>query len=85
MMVDGDETTAAVTATPAAIEVIHRLSAAHGPLAFFQSAGCCDGGSPMCLKDGELSLSPHDVRLGSDVAHGRVRLGRAGDAKRSRA
>jgi uncharacterized protein len=64
MTVDGDETTAAVTATPAALEVIQRLSAAHGPLAFFQSAGCCDGGSPLCLKDSELPPGPHDVRLG---------------------
>jgi len=55
---------AAVTATRAALEAINRLEAAHGPLMFFQSAGCCDGGSPLCLKDGELPLSPHDVRLG---------------------
>jgi uncharacterized protein len=61
---DGDEKTAAVAATPAALEVIHRLSAAHGPLMFFQSAGCCDGGSPLCLKEGELPLSANDVRLG---------------------
>jgi uncharacterized protein (DUF779 family) len=60
----GDETTAAVTATAAALKMIYRLSAAHGPLAFFQSAGCCDGGSPLCIKEGELALSPHDVRLG---------------------
>jgi uncharacterized protein (DUF779 family) len=31
---------------------------------FFQSAGCCDGGSPMCLREGELPLSPDDVLLG---------------------
>jgi uncharacterized protein len=55
---------AAVTATQAALEAITRLEAAHGPLMFFQSAGCCDGGSPMCLKEGELPISPHDVRLG---------------------
>ncbi|HUA43957.1 MAG TPA: DUF779 domain-containing protein [Solirubrobacteraceae bacterium] len=53
-----------VAATPAALEVIHDLSAAHGPLMFFQSAGCCDGGSPICLKAGELPLGPHDIRLG---------------------
>ena len=53
-----------VSATPAALEVIDRLEAAQGPLIFFQSGGCCDGSSPMCLKDGELPLSPHDVRLG---------------------
>jgi uncharacterized protein (DUF779 family) len=56
--------TSAVHATEAALEVIHHLEAAHGPLMFFQSAGCCDGGSPLCLKEGELPLSPQDVQLG---------------------
>jgi uncharacterized protein len=53
-----------VGATPAALEVIHRLEAAHGRLAFFQSGGCCDGSSAICLKDGELPVALHDVRLG---------------------
>ena len=53
-----------VGATPAALEVIRRLEAAHGPLSFFQSGGCCDGTSAMCLKDGELPVAPHDVKLG---------------------
>ncbi len=55
---------ASVRVTKAALEVIQRLEAAHGSLMFFQSAGCCDGGSPLCLKDGDLPLSPHDVQLG---------------------
>ena len=59
-----DENHAAVAATPAALEVIHRLSAANGPLMFFQSAGCCDGSSPLCLRAGELPLRPYDVQLG---------------------
>jgi len=63
MAQDGD-TNAAVSATQAALEVIQALSAAHGPLMFFQSGGCCDGSSPMCLGDGELPLSPYDVCLG---------------------
>jgi uncharacterized protein (DUF779 family) len=54
----------AVAATQAALEVIDRLEAAQGPLAFFQSGGCCDGTAPMCLKDGELPPAPDDVRLG---------------------
>lgn len=54
----------AVGVTPAAFEVIRRLEAAHGPLAFFQSGGCCDGTSPLCFKAGELPPGPHDVRLG---------------------
>jgi uncharacterized protein len=58
------EAEAPVAATPEALEVIHRLEVAHGPLAFFQSGGCCDGTSPMCLKDGELPAGPDDVRLG---------------------
>ena len=53
-----------VTATPAALEAITRLRAAHGPLAFFQSGGCCDGSSPICLKDGELPVAASDVLLG---------------------
>jgi uncharacterized protein len=56
--------TESVSATRAALEVITRLEAAHGPLAFFQSGGCCDGTSPICLKGDELPPSPHDLRLG---------------------
>ena len=55
---------ARVTATPEALEAIERLRAAHGPLAFFQSGGCCEGSSPICLKDGELPPGPNDVLLG---------------------
>jgi uncharacterized protein (DUF779 family) len=54
----------AVAATPAALEVIARLEAAHGPLAFFQSGGCCDGSSAICFKDGELPSAASDLRLG---------------------
>jgi uncharacterized protein len=53
-----------VTATPAALEAIVRLQGEHGPLVFFQSGGCCDGSSPICLRDGELPLAPSDVLLG---------------------
>ncbi|HTX30379.1 MAG TPA: DUF779 domain-containing protein [Solirubrobacteraceae bacterium] len=60
----GQPTAASVSATRAALEVIKNLEAAHGPLMFFQSGGCCDGSSPMCLKEGELPLGPGDIRLG---------------------
>jgi uncharacterized protein (DUF779 family) len=53
-----------VTATPEALELIERLRAAHGPVAFFQSGGCCAGSSPMCLRADELPPGPGDVRLG---------------------
>jgi uncharacterized protein (DUF779 family) len=53
-----------VTATPEALEVIERLRTMHGPLAFFQSGGCCDGTAPMCFAEGELPPGTGDVRLG---------------------
>jgi hypothetical protein len=53
-----------VTATPATLEVIRRLEGAHGPLAIFQSGGCCEGTSPICLRAGELPPSPHDLHVG---------------------
>jgi uncharacterized protein len=56
---------ARVTATPEALEAIERLREAHGPLAFHQSGGCCEGSSPICLKDGELPPGPNDVLLGA--------------------
>ena len=63
MAQDGD-TNAAVSATQAALEVIQALSAAHGPLMFFQSGGCCDGSSPMCYPRGEFLIGDSDVKLG---------------------
>src|ERR1017187_10541436 len=56
---------ASVTATDDALEAIERLRAEHGPLAFFQSGGCCDGSLPICLEDGELPAGPGDVLLGA--------------------
>jgi uncharacterized protein (DUF779 family) len=53
-----------VTATPAALELIARLQAEHGPLMFHQSGGCCDGSAPMCFPQGEFYLGRSDVRLG---------------------
>ena len=53
-----------MTATPAALELIRRLSARHGPLVFHQSGGCCDGSSPMCLRGGELPAGRYDRKLG---------------------
>jgi uncharacterized protein (DUF779 family) len=53
-----------VVATPAAIEMAERLVGEHGPLAFFQSGGCCDGTSPICLINGELPPGSNDLLLG---------------------
>ena len=53
-----------VKVTEAAVELIRKLRAAHGPLLFHQSGGCCDGGSPMCYPAGEFRIGQNDVRLG---------------------
>ncbi len=55
---------ARVTATSAAIDEIRRLQAEHGPIALFQSGGCCEGSSPMCLRVDEMPPGPGDVLLG---------------------
>ncbi len=41
------------------------LAAKHGPLAFFQSGGCCDGTAPICLCEGDLPPGPDDLLLGT--------------------
>jgi uncharacterized protein (DUF779 family) len=53
-----------VHATRAALEVITRLEGDYGPLVFFQSGGCCDGTSPICLMRVDMTPGPSDVLLG---------------------
>ncbi|GAQ62433.1 DUF779 domain-containing protein [Streptomyces scabiei] len=52
-----------VELTPAAADLVRRLRAAHGPLMFHQSGGCCDGSAPMCYPDGEFRTGDSDVLL----------------------
>ncbi|MEU4492194.1 DUF779 domain-containing protein [Streptomyces sp. NPDC023998] len=54
-----------VELTPAAAELLRRLRAAHGPLMFHQSGGCCDGSAPMCYPEGEFRTGQSDVLLES--------------------
>jgi uncharacterized protein (DUF779 family) len=53
-----------VVATDAAVAVLHNLRATFGPLILVQSGGCCDGSSPICLREGELLLGVEDILLG---------------------
>ena len=53
-----------VLVTDAALALIERLRAKHGPLMFHQSGGCCDGSSPMCYPEGEFRVGGSDVKLG---------------------
>jgi uncharacterized protein (DUF779 family) len=53
-----------VVATEAALDLIARLVAKHGPVLFHQSGGCCDGSAPMCYPRGELLIGDGDKLLG---------------------
>jgi uncharacterized protein len=62
-MLSPEETTL-ITATPRAAAALRRLTVRHGPLAVFQSGGCCDGSLPLCLLADDLAPGPGDVLLG---------------------
>ena len=53
-----------VLATDAALQLIDKLRAKHGPLMFHQSGGCCDGSAPMCYLAGEFRIGGNDTYLG---------------------
>lgn len=56
--------------TPAAEELIRKMTLKHGPLMFHQSGGCCDGSSPMCYPDGMFKIGGSDVLLETLVIDG---------------
>lgn len=53
-----------VGVTPAARRLIEQLQAAHGPIMFHLSGGCCDGSAPMCFQVGEFKLGGVDEKVG---------------------
>ena len=53
-----------ITATPAARAMLGKLVLEHGPLALFQSGGCCDGSLPLCLLADDMAPGAGDVLLG---------------------
>jgi uncharacterized protein len=53
-----------VTVSDAARELIEELRAAHGPIMFHLSGGCCDGSAPMCFPVGEFKLGGVDEKVG---------------------
>ncbi|GAA3183793.1 MULTISPECIES: DUF779 domain-containing protein [Streptomyces] len=59
----GADGVARVAVTEAAAGLLRRLRAAHGPLMFHQSGGCCDGSAPMCFPAGEFRTGGSDVLL----------------------
>ncbi|MER7794936.1 DUF779 domain-containing protein [Streptomyces sp. NPDC097640] len=69
-MAEAEAEVSRVALTPAAAELIRRLTEAHGPLMFHQSGGCCDGSAPMCYPLGEFRTGAADVLLGSLTVEG---------------
>lgn len=59
-----DNQVSRVSATPAAVELIEKLIAIHGPLMFHQSGGCCDGSAPMCYPRSDFKVGAQDVFMG---------------------
>jgi hypothetical protein len=53
-----------IETTPAADDLLRKLTSIHGPLMFHQSGGCCDGSAPMCYLKGEFRVGGADVLLG---------------------
>ena len=53
-----------LSATPAALDLIHKLTTQFGPIVFLQSGGCCEGSGPLCMPAKEFKPSPSDVILG---------------------
>jgi uncharacterized protein (DUF779 family) len=53
-----------IPATAAATQALADLTAAHGPLLFHLTGGCCDAGTPLCLPQSELRIGARDILLG---------------------
>ena len=56
--------TQGISATDPALAELARLRERFGPVMLFQSGGCCDGSSPLCVSQGELLVGPNDLLLG---------------------
>ena len=55
------ETTKRVSATPAALALIEKLTTQFGPIIFLQSGGCCEGSGPLCMPVDEFRASAAGV------------------------
>jgi uncharacterized protein len=53
-----------VVFTPEASALVRSLKAAHGPLIFHLSGGCCEGSAPMCLPLEGFRPGGRDILLG---------------------
>jgi len=69
-----------IPATPAASEALARMTAAHGPLLFHLTGGCCDAGTPLCLPQAEMRIGARDVLLGDIEGTPLYQMPSTGDA-----
>ena len=53
-----------VVVSPEASALVRSLKAAHGPLIFHLSGGCCEGSAPMCFQASDFRPGGHDILLG---------------------
>ena len=53
-----------VVASPEASALVRSLKAAHGPLIFHLSGGCCEGSAPMCFHASGFRPGGQDILLG---------------------
>ena len=54
-----------VVFTAAAAALVRSMKAAHGPVIFHLSGGCCEGSAPMCFRRGDFRIGGQDILLGS--------------------
>ena len=52
-----------IETSPAADDLLRKLTSIHGGLMFHQSGGCCDGSAPMCYQAGEFRVGGSDVLM----------------------
>ena len=52
------------TASDQATAMVRQIVREYGPVAIYQSGGCCDGSLPLCLLADELGQGPNDLQLG---------------------
>jgi len=60
----GKEDRTPFAASARATAMVQQIVREHGPVAIYQSGGCCDGSLPLCLLADELGRGPNDVLLG---------------------
>ena len=53
-----------VVVSPEASALVRSLKAAHGPLIFHLSGGCCEGSAPMCFQASDFRPGGQDIPLG---------------------